>query len=459
MKTAVMSDVQDVSASSVKCVVWDLDGTIWDGVISEQDSGNLMPRKSVIDVIKKLDARGIVNSIASKNEHDIAQKSLESAGLWEYFLLPQIHWGAKSESVRTIATMLGIGVDSIALIDDEERERAEVKSVFRCVRTYTPNQIDTLLQLPEFSVPTSETTSSRRQMYIEEFKRKEFRDSSGLTNEQFLSALNLEMTVTEGVTPEIEHRIIELLRRANNWHMTGHRDWDSNNLHACNGNEAFVLSYSLKDRFGEYGCIGVSLLEIDKSRDSLCVHELVMSCRAASKAVDVAIIYEIAQSAVSHGVNKIVFRLFKTDRNMPMQRFLRSICTGHISSNEDGFEAEIPDVSVFLHLRPKCFVRVCNSINPQAKDKPMKAKKGFSIKTLGERCYLTADTSDASKAPCLILLNKTGCLLWELLQKPQTEDSLAEGLSQKFGIGKDEVIDDVHDFIVAATNANLIEDV
>lgn len=93
------------------------------------------------------------------------------------------------------------------------------------------------------------------------------------------------------------------------------------------------------------------------------------------------------------------------------------------------------------------------------KDMPMKAKKGFSIKTLGERCYLTADTSDVSKVSCLILLNKTGCLLWELLHKPQTEDSLAEDLSQKFGIGKDEVIDDVHNFIVAATNANLIEDV
>ena len=64
---------------------------------------------------------------------------------------------------------------------------------------------------------------------------------------------------------------------------------------------------------------------------------------------------------------------------------------------------------------------------------------------------------NASQPPCLILLNKTGKILWELLQQQQTEDSLADGLAQKFGIGKEEVLEDVHDFIMAAANANLIE--
>ena len=454
MKLAVMSDEHATSVVPVKCVVWDLDGTLWDGIISEQDSDCLMPKGNVVDVIKTLDARGILNSIASKNELDLVQKRLETVGLWEYFLLPQIHWGAKSESIKTIATEIGIGVDSIAFIDDDERERAEVRSVFNCVRTYDPSQLDSLLQKPEFSVPVSETTSSRRQMYLEEFKRRAFRNSSGLSNDGFLEELNLTMSVHEGMCPEVEQRIVELLKRANNWHLTGHREWTSTSLdtYKGDGRDVAVLSYMLEDKFGGYGCVGVSLLEVDKVNNALCVNELVMSCRAAAKTVDVAIIREVAKFAIAHGVNRIVFRLFFTDRNIPIQRFLCSVCANHIMAKEDGFVAEIPDARAFLNADVKCFVKTHTQ-----KDKPMKARTGYSIKTLGEKCYLTADVLNASQPPCLILLNKTGKILWELLQQQQTEDSLADGLAQKFGIGKEEVLEDVHDFIMAAANANLIE--
>ena len=71
---------------SIKCVVWDLDNTIWDGVLLED--GNVTVRPEVVEVIKTLDSRGILHSIASKNDYEAAIRRLDAAGLSDYFLYP-----------------------------------------------------------------------------------------------------------------------------------------------------------------------------------------------------------------------------------------------------------------------------------------------------------------------------------------------------------------------------------
>ena len=88
--------------TQVKCVIWDLDGTIWEGTLSEGGAGALRP--GVADTIRKLDRRGIIQSIASKNDAGSAMKKLEEFGLADYFLCPQISWDHKSGSVQTILT-------------------------------------------------------------------------------------------------------------------------------------------------------------------------------------------------------------------------------------------------------------------------------------------------------------------------------------------------------------------
>lgn len=453
-------EAEDWPATFVKCVVWDLDGTLWDGVYSEQEGSLPHFNTAVVNVIKELDSKGILNSIASKNEPGLIRNCLEAAGVWELFLLPQIHWGTKSNSIRSIAEGLGIGIDSIAFIDDDPREREEVNDVFASVRTYAPDQIEHLLQQPEFMVPTSETSSSRRRMYQDEFKRREFRALPGLDNDRFLDRLNLVMTIREGMSLTGGERLVELLQRANNWHLTGHRDWTSEGLYAhLNSNINFIaLSFDLEDRFGGYGCVGVALLEVDKSSDTVYVQELVMSCRAAAKTVDVAIVREIAKTAILHDVSRIVFKLIKTDRNIPMQRFLNSVCAKPIIACGEGFLAEIPNAKVFLYSKPKCFV---NSISPrkqQIKGRKMKAKSGYSVKMLGEKSYLSADTLETAQSPRLFLLNRTGRIIWDLLKDNQTEDAVVTAVAKQFGMDKNAVFNDVHDFLVAARNENLIEE-
>src|SRR4030067_1595069 len=82
------------SGKTLKCVVWDLDNTLWDGVLLESDSVRLKP--GIAEVIRILDERGILHSIASRSDPEAAANSLRRLGIAPYFLFPEIGWGGKS---------------------------------------------------------------------------------------------------------------------------------------------------------------------------------------------------------------------------------------------------------------------------------------------------------------------------------------------------------------------------
>src|SRR5690606_34437348 len=96
----------------IKCVVWDLDNTLWDGILLED--AQVTPRPHVVEHIRRLDRMGVLHSIASKNDPDTALAKLRELGLEELFLYPQIGWNAKSDSVRHIAKALNLGLDAFA---------------------------------------------------------------------------------------------------------------------------------------------------------------------------------------------------------------------------------------------------------------------------------------------------------------------------------------------------------
>ena len=89
--------------NEIKCVVWDLDGTLWNGILLEGDTIRL--RSEIKDIIRTLDRRGILHSIASKNDRDAAMEKIRDFELVEYFLYPEINWNAKSLSITRIQAM------------------------------------------------------------------------------------------------------------------------------------------------------------------------------------------------------------------------------------------------------------------------------------------------------------------------------------------------------------------
>src|SRR5215510_361385 len=123
-----------------KCVVWDLDNTLWNGVLIEDGVDRIALRESIQDVIAELDRRGVLQSVASKNNAKEALAALERFGIADFFLYPQIHWSPKSQSIATIAKALNIGLDSIIFVDDQEFERREVTAALADVRTVDPSE-------------------------------------------------------------------------------------------------------------------------------------------------------------------------------------------------------------------------------------------------------------------------------------------------------------------------------
>ena len=200
-------------AEKIKCVAWDLDNTLWSGVLLEDGPENCKLRENVELVVRTLDERGILQTVASKNHHDDAWRLVESLGLGQYFLHPAINWDQKSLNLTRIAKKLNIGIDTFALVDDSSFERAEVESTLPSVRTYPESELLGLLERSEFAVPITQESKRRRQSYVTEVQRQEASTQFGGEYEAFLRSCSIHMRVFVPRSNEEVERCYELITR------------------------------------------------------------------------------------------------------------------------------------------------------------------------------------------------------------------------------------------------------
>ncbi|MBQ2445074.1 MAG: HAD-IIIC family phosphatase [Oscillospiraceae bacterium] len=313
--------VAEEPAPTVKCLVWDLDGTLWDGILIETDDPNtLRPKDGVRELIQELDARGILQSVASKNDYDNAYPILESLGLAEYFLYPQIHWNAKSNSLRDIAKSLNIGIDSLALMDDSVFEREQVRSALPQVRVYDVCEAPVLLSLPEFQVPITEESRRRRSMYRAEEQRNALRSSENTDTVEFLKKCHLQARLFEPTSEAEQLRSYELVVRTNQLNMSGKKytPQEFASVLSMDGHKSFAMSCG--DDFGDYGIVGFGQYRIEK--DTMIFTEFAMSCRVAGKYVESALFSALL---TQEGCNSGRFTVQKTKKNTLLRRSLEEI--------------------------------------------------------------------------------------------------------------------------------------
>ena len=283
---------------AVKCVVWDLDNTLWDGVLLEDD--HVEPLAGVKETIRTLDSRGILNSIASRNDHDAAVDALRRLDLLDYFLYPQINWGAKSASVRAVAESLNLGLDTFVFVDDDAFEREEVAHELPDVRCVDAREAAGLLNRPELNPDVvTEDASKRRLLYQAEAERGiAERDFTGPT-EEFLATLDMRLEIVPA-TPEDLDRAEELTKRTNQLNTTGYT-YDRHELDKLRTSERHKLFVArLEDRYGPYGTIGLALLSTGD--EVWTVKLLLMSCRVMSRGVGAVLLTYLRQLAADAGV-------------------------------------------------------------------------------------------------------------------------------------------------------------
>ncbi len=298
----------------VKCLVWDLDNTLWQGTLLED--GEVHLPDEIRSVIVELDQRGILQSVASRNDHDLAWKQLQALGVDEYFLHPQINWGNKSTSVQKIADKLQFALKTIAFVDDRPNERAEVEFHHPEVRTYTEADVLALLDRPEFS-PEVVTVDARRrrEMYRANALRDEEKDSFDGPDEAFLRSLDLVMAIKRADGEDIS-RVEELTLRTSQMNATGVHYSDETLRGLLKDPDHEVLTITLSDRFGTHGAVGVLLLERHAAVWHLKL--LATSCRVVTFGAGTVLLNWLVDQAAQAGVH-LAADFKPTDRNRMME--------------------------------------------------------------------------------------------------------------------------------------------
>lgn len=308
-------------AEKVKCVVWDLDHTLWDGTLIETDEPEkLRLNAGVLKTILELDRRGIIQSVASKNDMAAAWPIIERLGLSEFFLYPQIHWNAKSGSMEQIAKSLNIGIDSLALIDDSAFEREQVRSVWPQIRVYDATELPCFLERPEVTVTVTEESKNRRAMYRAEEKRNQLKSDGNEDTISFLKKCHLQIEIFSPATDTEILRCYELVVRTNQLNMSGKKYSQEEFAKVLKRPNHRNFAFSCRDDFGEYGIVGFGQYRVDDG--CLIFTEFAMSCRVAGKCVESALFTALLKSnACSAGQ----FKIHKTPKNTLLRSTLEKI--------------------------------------------------------------------------------------------------------------------------------------
>ena len=282
-----------IDQKEIKCIVWDLDNTVWNGILLEGDELKSMP--GIGDVIEKLDQRGILHSIASKGIYEDAMLKLKEFHLDKFFLYPEISWNAKSQSIAKIQNNLNIGMDSLMFIDDHPFERDEVKSKhpeITCIEAAEYlNLLSVLCLNPKF---ITQDSGKRRLMYIEDQRREMHENDFQGPRKNFLASLDINFLISEAKEDDLK-RAEELTVRTNQLNATGKTySYDELKMYLGSTNHKLIIC-DMHDKYGSYGKIGLALIEIFKN----CFHIrlLLMSCRVMSYGVGTVLLSHIMKQA------------------------------------------------------------------------------------------------------------------------------------------------------------------
>jgi len=295
---------------NVKCLVWDLDNTLWQGTLAEGDPVDIAP--DIRDLVDRCDQRGILQSIASRNDFEPAWEALGKLQMQHYFLHPQINWGDKSESINRIAEKLQLSLDTFVFVDDQPFERDEVAFHIPGVRVLDVSVLPAALTQPDFSPRfLTDESRNRRRMYQSDLAQQTDLDSFDGTRNDFLRSLNMTVTIRQAAQHDLQ-RAEELTLRTSQLNTTG-RTFSYDQLCAMIESPAHqVLVVGLEDRYGSSGIVG--LVVLDRTEKGWLIELLIMSCRVMNRGIGGIVLKRLLRSVKAQGL-EIQADYVPTDRN------------------------------------------------------------------------------------------------------------------------------------------------
>lgn len=312
-----------------KCLVLDLDNTLWGGVIGEDGLRNLKlgqgdplgeAYSNFQRYLKDLQKRGVLLAACSKNNPETAKQGFlhpDSILKLDDFSVFKANWNPKPMNIRAIASELNLGVESLVFVDDDPVERASVATQVPGVAV--PNVGSDVCFFPEileregFFEPVRITADDRQrhQWYVLNAQRSGF-ESDFKTHEEFLASL--QMTAEIGpFTPLYQERITQLINKTNQFNLTTRR-YTSREVEEITGHPDFISFYGrLSDKFGDNGLVSVIIGRIRK--DVLEVDTWLMSCRVIKRGMEYAMWDALVEACVERGIRTIIGVYIPTTKN------------------------------------------------------------------------------------------------------------------------------------------------
>ena len=334
-------------AKFVKCIAWDLDNTLWKGILVEDGVDAIVVNEDAVRLIKDLDRKGIVHTILSKNDHKNAWKALEKFGLAEYFIFPHINWQPKSGNLKAAAKEINIGLDTFAFIDDSPFERGEVGENLPMVRVFNATEINDLSARPEFNPPVSAESSKRRASYQKEMQRVAAANAFEGDYNAFLKSCEIKLAMFDLLKASEEEykRCYELIQRTNQLTLAGRRYAEDEFKALVSKSNLHAYGIRCSDKFGDYGIVGAVLFSVNG--ENAAVEEFVMSCRVAKKKCEDATVNWVAHKAKKLGARVLTAQVVKTGRNMALVSAFSEIAGIEKEESDGGaiFKLDLADLA------------------------------------------------------------------------------------------------------------------
>ena len=357
----VVDIIAAIKGQFKKCLILDLDNTVWGGVIGDDGlegielGHGLGIGKAFTEFqmwIKKLKQRGIIICVASKNNEETAKEPFEKHPdmilKLDDIAVFQANWETKVDNIRTIQGILNIGFDSMVFLDDNPFER-------NMVRENIPGI--TVPELPEdpamyleylYSLNLFETASysnadkDRTKQYQVEAKRVSL--SKTFTNEaDFLKSLNMISTVS-GFTKFNTPRVAQLSQRSNQFNLRTIRYTEADIESMAQDPNVIDLSFTLEDKFGDNGLIAVIIMK-KQDDETLFVDTWFMSCRVLKRGMENFTLNTMVECAKAKGFKRVIGEYIPTPKNKMVEQHYPHLGFAKIESEPNKYILDLTDYS------------------------------------------------------------------------------------------------------------------
>jgi FkbH-like protein len=319
-----------------KCIVLDLDNTLWGGIVGEDGFegiklGDTPEGKAFVEFQKTLFAlhkRGIILAINSKNNADDAIRVIKEHPNMvlkeENFSSVRINWNDKVANMKEIAGELNIGLDSMIFFDDDPVNREYMRLSLPQVLTVdlvddASEYAQDLMDMNDFHVlKITEEDIDRGKMYLEEKQRKDL-EKSATNLEDFLKQLDIKILFKNANEFTIP-RISQLTLKTNQFNLTTKRYQEEDIRDLAHKDNYWIGCAQVEDKFGNSGITGAFIIK--KEKLEWIIDTFLLSCRIMGRKIEDGILAHILQKAKEEGVSTIKGTFIPTKKNKPCENFL-----------------------------------------------------------------------------------------------------------------------------------------